>query len=101
MERKYKDSKVNLAGEQWTVKYYERVIIRGKYYKAVRIPDKKEIWISLLEENEKEFTQEQIEVTFKKAILPIVVEDVKKKYKAEDVADALKLLGIDERAAYL
>ena len=95
MEELYKESKVNIGTEEWTVRYYAQVLTprEGKYVKAARIPSKKEIWLSVNDAAGKKFETEDITANFQKAILPIVVEGKKKEYGEEAVNDALKELG--------
>lgn len=97
MENEYKDSKVTLGKEQWTVKYFPQVITpkEGKYVKAARIPSKKEIWLSLNDETGNKLPVEDATLHFKKAILPIVIEEKKKEFGEEAVNAALKELGMD------
>lgn len=97
MENKYKDSKVTICKEQWTVKYFPQVITpkEGKYVKAARIPSEKEIWLSLNDETGNKLSVEDVALHFKKAILPIVIEEKKKEFGEEEVNAALKELGID------
>ena len=97
MENRYKDSKVTLSNEQWTVKYFPQVTTpkEGKYVKAARIPSKKEIWLSINDEKGNKLSVEDITLHFKKAILPIVIEEKKKEFGEERVNAALKELGMD------
>lgn len=93
----YKDSKVTLGNEEWTVKYFPQVHHprTGAYVKAARVPHKKEIWLSLNDEKGEKIKVEEITATFKRAILPIVVEDTKSKYGEEKTNEALRELGTD------
>ena len=91
-EAGYKDSKVTLAEEEWTVKYYKQVFHprTHTYCKAARVPSKKEIWLSVDDENGVKILPEDVVLNFKRAILPIVVEDTEKKYGKDKVEQALK-----------
>lgn len=92
----YKDSKVKLGNDEWTVKYFPQVRHPKTlmYCKAARLPYKKEIWLSLNDENGNKFSVEDITMNFKKAILPIVIEDTKGKYGEEKTNEALRELGM-------
>lgn len=91
-EAGYKDSKVTLAGEEWTVKYYRQVFHPRThiYCKAARVPSKKEIWLSVDDGNGEKVLPEEVVLNFKRAILPMVVEDAEKKYGKDKVEQALK-----------
>jgi len=75
-------SKVDLAGEEWTVRYFPRVVRKGKYIAAARVPSKKEVWLSLQDEKGVALGTEDIAGIFSRAVTPIVEENVRNK---EDV----------------
>ena len=91
METDYKDSKIALGNEQWTVKYFPQVRTtrEGKYLKAARVPSRKEIWLSLKDIRGNKIPVEEVVQNFNKAILPIVIEFVKEKYGEQAVSDYL------------
>lgn len=97
MKELYKASTVKINSEEWTIRYYEQVLTpkEGKYVKAARIPSKKEIWLSISDAAGNRLSVEDIILHFKKAILPIVIEDKKKEFGEERVNTALKELGMD------
>ena len=98
MEEVYKESNVKLGEEEWTVKYYAQVLHprTGAYVKAARVPSKKEIWLSVNDESNNKFETEEVTKNFQKAILPMVIDDTKKKYGEEKVNEALKEMGYKE-----
>ena len=91
MEELYKESKVKIGTEDWTVRYYTQVLTprERKYVKAARIPSKKEIWLSINDAAGKKFEVEDITANFQKAILPMVIEDKKREYGKDKVNAAL------------
>lgn len=95
MESIYKDSKVKLGDEEWIVRYYARVIHprTGVYVKVARVPSKREIWLSVNDESDIKFKTEEVTANFQKAILPIVIDDIKKRYGEEKVNEALEEMG--------
>ena len=97
MKELYKESKIRIGTEEWTVRYYAQVLTprEGKYVKAARIPSKKEIWLSLNDETGNKLPIDDVTLHFKKAILPIVIEEKKKEFGEEAVNAALKELGMD------
>lgn len=93
---KYKDSIIFIGKDRWTVRYYFRVVTpkEGRYLKAARVPARKEIWVSLNDAEGEKLSVEEVANNFKKAILPLIVEDKKKEYGEERVNSALDEIGI-------
>ena len=96
MEEIYKESKVKVGDEEWIVKYYPQVLHpkTNKYLKAARIPSKKEIWLSVNDSSNEKFGMEELTKNLQKAILPMVIENTKKKYGEEKTNEALRELGM-------
>jgi len=90
-----KDSKVTIGGEQWTIKYIDKVIIpsTGRYVKAARIPARREILLSLTGEDGKKLSHKEIVTNANRAVLPMVIKDVQKQHPVDLVEAVLDKLG--------
>lgn len=91
----YGDSTVRIGQELWTIKYFDQVLLppEGKYVKAARFPKKREIHLSLSGADNRKLSQKEVLVNVQKAVLPMVIDEVKKKHPADRVDAILNELG--------
>lgn len=80
---KYKDAKFKIGEEEWTAKYRPTLQSNGSYVKAIRVPEKKEIYMSIFTDKHTKYSEAELSVNFQKAILPDIIAMTKIKYDSE------------------
>jgi len=85
-----KNSTIKIGDEDWTVIYRPTIYHQGSYKKAIKIPSKREIYLSLKDDKGNEIDRFTVARTLQRAILPLLAEKYREKYSKEEVDEALK-----------
>lgn len=80
----YRNTKFDLSGEEWEVRFLPRVMHEGKRVAAGRVPSKKLILVSTADERGNPIPEEKLKEIFAKAIAPIAYEIESKKKEQQD-----------------
>ena len=80
----YRNTKFDLSGEEWEVRFMPRVIHDGKRVAAGRVPSKKLILVSTRDDRGNEIPESKLQEIFAKAIAPIAYEIEERKKKQQD-----------------